>query len=71
MQTYLNIAQIIVSLVLAITVLLQVRGLGSGLFASAESSFRTRRGVEKTLFQFTIVLACLFIVISLLSLRLA
>jgi preprotein translocase subunit SecG len=46
-----------------------VRGQGTGLFGSAEGSFRTRRGIEKTLFQFTIVLAVLFIVVSILIVR--
>ena len=69
MQTYLNIAETMVAVVLVGVILLQVRGLGSGVFGSAEASFRTRRGIEKTLFQFTIVLAVLFIVISILSVR--
>lgn len=69
MQTTLNIAEILVAVVLVLVILFQVRGLGSGLFGSAESSFRTRRGVEKTLFQFTIVLAVIFVLVSILSVR--
>ena len=34
---------------------------------SAEGSFRTRRGVEKTLFQFTIGLGVVFVLLSMLS----
>lgn len=71
MQPYLNIAQILVSVVLVLVVLLQVRELGTGLFSAAQTSFRTRRGLEKTLFQFTIALAVLFIIISILSVRFA
>jgi preprotein translocase subunit SecG len=48
---------------------MQVRGQGASLFGSAEGSFRTRRGIEKTLFQFTIALVVLFIVFSILSVR--
>ena len=71
MQTYLSYAEILVAVVLVITVLLQVRGAGGGLFGGGGASFRTRRGVEKTLFQFTIVLAVLFVIIAILSVRLA
>jgi preprotein translocase subunit SecG len=56
------------SLILAI--LLQVRGGGlGGIFGQADSVFRTKRGVEKTLFQLTIVLVVLFIGISIVRLR--
>tara|TARA_B100000315_G_C14185500_1_gene410914 strand:- start:36 stop:254 length:219 start_codon:yes stop_codon:yes gene_type:complete len=65
----LNFIQIIVSISLIIIILLQVRGQGTGLFGSAEGSFRTRRGLEKTLFQFTILLIVVFIGISILSVR--
>ena len=63
-------AQIALSLAMILTILLQVRrgGLG-GIFGQSSSVFRTKRGVEKILFQFTIVLAVLFIVISIVMLR--
>ncbi len=65
----LNIIQIVISVILVMVILAQVRGQGTGLFGSAEGSFRTRRGIEKTLFQLTIVLAVLFIVVSILIAR--
>ncbi len=65
----LNIVQIVISVILVMVILAQVRGQGTGLFGSAEGSFRTRRGIEKTLFQLTIVLAVLFIVVSILIAR--
>ena len=65
----LNVIHIFISVLLITTILLQVRGQGSGLFGSAEGSFRTRRGLEKTLFQFTIVLIVIFILISIISVR--
>lgn len=65
MQTYVSIAAIILSIVLIAVVLAQVRGGGTGLFGAAEGTFRTRRGVEQTLFRFTIVLGVLFVVLSL------
>ncbi len=70
MQTYLNIAQIVLSVALILAILIQVRGGGlGGIFGQADTVFRTRRGVEKTLFQLTIVLIVLFIIVSIVSLR--
>jgi preprotein translocase subunit SecG len=71
MESYLVFSQIFVSVLLIATVLLQVRGLGSGLFGSAESTFRTRRGVEKTLFQLTIVLGVVFVIVSIVGFELS
>ena len=65
----LNFVQIIVSIMVVVTILVQVRGQGSGLFGSAEASFRTRRGLELTLFRFTIFLIAVFIIISIISAR--
>ena len=71
MRTYFDIAQIILAVVLIAVILLQVRGGGlGGIFGQPDSTFRTRRGLEKALFQFTIVLVLIFIVLSILSLRL-
>lgn len=71
MTTYLNIAQILVSVALVLVVLLQVRGGGlGGIFGSPDTVFRTRRGVEKSLLQLTIALAVLFVIISVFSVRL-
>ena len=67
MQTTLGIAQILVSLTLVASILLQVRGQGSGLFGSAQGTQRVRRGVDKLLFQGTIVFTVIFVLISLLS----
>ena len=70
MQTYLNVAQIVLSIALILAVLLQVRGGGlGGIFGQPDSVFRTKRGVEKTLFQLTIALVVLFITISVLTLK--
>jgi preprotein translocase subunit SecG len=71
-QTYFNVAQLIVAIVLIAVILLQVRGGGlGGIFGQPDSTFRTRRGVEKALFQFTIALVVLFVALSILSLRFA
>ena len=58
---------IFVSILLVGVILVQVRGQGSGFFGSAQASFRTRRGVEKTLFQLTIALAVVFTLIAIVS----
>ena len=71
MQTYLYIAQIFLAVSLILAILLQVKG-GSGMggiFGQSESVYRTKRGVEKTLFQLTIVLAVLFVIISIVTLK--
>jgi len=72
MQTYFNIAQIILSSALILAVLLQIKsgGLG-GIFGQPDTVYRTKRGMEKTLFQFTIVLAILFIIISIFAVRIS
>ena len=73
LQTAFNIAQILISAVLIIVLTLQAKGsgFGSALGGQTSSVFRTRRGVEKTLFNLTIVLVAVFIAISLLSVRAA
>ncbi len=70
MQTYLNVAQIVLSIALILAVLFQVRGGGlGGIFGQPTTVFRTKRGVEKTLFQLTIVLVVLFIIVSLMTFK--
>ena len=72
MQVYLNIAQIVLAVALILAVLLQVRGGGlGGIFGQADTVYRTKRGVEKTLFQLTIVLVVLFVIISIVTLRIS
>ncbi len=70
---YLNLAQLLISFVLIVVVLLQTRGTDVGAAfgggGGGGSSFRTRRGLEKTLFQLTIILAIIFVGISALSVR--
>jgi preprotein translocase subunit SecG len=67
---FLNITQIVLSVALILVILLQVRGGGlGGVFGQQDTVYRTRRGLEKALFQLTIVLVVLFIVVALVSLR--
>ena len=67
MDAFFQTAQIFVAVLLIGVILVQVRGQGSGFFGSGQASFRTRRGVEKTLFQFTIVLGLVFVVLAIMS----
>jgi len=70
MITYLNIAMIIVSVALVLAILLQARGGGlGGIFGQPDSVYRTRRGIERTLFRFTIALVVLFIILAIFSVR--
>lgn len=64
METAILIVQLLVSVILVLIILSQVKEGSGGLFGSAQSTVRTRRGVEKTLFQLTIILAIIFLAIS-------
>ncbi|MCI0777947.1 MAG: preprotein translocase subunit SecG [Chloroflexi bacterium] len=75
-ENYLNLAQMLISIILVVVVLLQARGgdIGAafgGGGGGGGSSFRTRRGLEKTLFQLTIVLSMVFLAMSAVSVRYA
>jgi preprotein translocase subunit SecG len=63
------LVQVILGVVLIICILLQTKGSGfTGSFTGDQSSvYRTRRGVERTLFRFTIGLAIVFCATALLS----
>ena len=69
MELTVNLAMIVVSVVLTLLILLQTKGSSfSGAFGGDTGSiYRTRRGVEKTLFQLTIGTAGVFLVIAIIS----
>ena len=67
MGVFLNLAQIVISVVLIAVVLLQTRNSGLGSSFGGDSIYKTRRGLDRTLFQMTIALAILFGIISLAS----
>jgi preprotein translocase subunit SecG len=63
---FLAAGQLIVAVALVMSVLLQARGSGlGGTFGGDSSVYRSRRGVERRLWQFTIVLLVLFVLFSL------
>jgi len=63
---FLAIAMILISIALIAIILLQVKGEGIGGLQSG-SFVRTRRGIEKTLFQMTIVLVVIFLTVAAVS----
>jgi preprotein translocase subunit SecG len=71
-NTILAIGQIIVSVGLMAAILLQARGAGLGsAFGGDSSVYRSRRGIEKTLYRFTIAMTVLFVVFSIAAYALA
>lgn len=66
----MNVLQIVISVILIVVILLQVKGSGFGAALggmSGGSVYRTKRGLERTLFQATVILAVVFIFVSFLS----
>jgi preprotein translocase subunit SecG len=66
-EGYLDIALIITSIALVVSVVLQSKGVGLGGLTGGDTGgvFTARRGIEKTLFWITIGLAILFVVLTL------
>ena len=72
MPVYLIIAQILVAAALIAVLSLQVKGGGlGGIFGQSDGVYRTRRGVEKVLFNITIALVVVFVVLSIILVRLS
>lgn len=66
MNPLLAIGQLLVSLALVVSVLMQARGTGlSGAFGGDSAVYRSRRGVERRLWQFTIILMILWVILAL------
>ena len=65
MPTYLFAAQILIAIALIVAILFQLHGGGiGGIFGQADSVYRTRRGIESTLFKLTIVLSILLVIFA-------
>ena len=68
MKQILGIAQIVVSIVLIIVILLQQRGAGLGVFGGGRAEFyHRRRGFEKLIFRGTVILAAIFFVLGVIN----
>ena len=66
MERYLDIAMIITSIALIVSVILQSKGAGLGGLGGSDTGavFTARRGVEKTLFRITIGLSVVFFTLA-------
>jgi len=63
---WIKIIQVIVAILLMVAILMQNRGAGlGGVFGGSGGVYLTKRGLEKKLFMATIVLAAIFILLSL------
>ena len=71
--TYLYLAQIILAITIIALVLIQAKDAGMGnMFGGGDMGVaRTRRGVEKTLFNATIVVGTIFLLLSLLTVKIS
>ena len=68
MSAVILIAQIILGIVLTVLVIMQTQNSGAGgMFGSDTTVYRTRRGLEKTMYQATIVLATFFFIVSIVA----
>jgi len=70
LATFLLIAQIILGIALTVLIVFQTQNSGAGsVFGSDTTVYRTRRGLEKTLYQATIVLSIIFVLLTMVTVR--
>jgi len=66
----LLIAQMVIAISVGTAILLQSRGTGlSSTFGGESTAYRSRRGLERTLFRLTVVLIIVFVLVSLVGAR--
>lgn len=66
----LQVAQLVIALAVGSSILLQARGTGlSSTFGGESTAYRSRRGIERTLFRLTVLLIAVYVVISLVGAR--
>lgn len=67
LRTFVNLAQVVLATTIIVLVLLQAKGNAASAFFNREAAttYRTRRGVERTILQATIVISILFCLLSL------
>ena len=72
MLKIINIIEIIISILLIGSILMQQRGAGlSGAFGGSMGGYHTRRGFEKFLTSFSVALSVLFFILAIASLLLS
>jgi preprotein translocase subunit SecG len=70
MKTFLLFLQIILSISLILVILIQAKGSGlSGVFGGESAFYRSKRGVEKLLVYITIALALIFLILSIVQIK--
>lgn len=69
MKQFLDIALIITSVALILSVILQSKGAGLGGLTGSDTGgvYTARRGIERTLFWVTIVLSAIFFVLAIVT----
>ena len=69
MSIYLNLSQIIIAIALVVIIMLQTKGAAlGGVFGGSDSAvYKTRRGIEKTIFNVTIGLSALFFIMAIVN----
>ena len=66
----LVVAQLIIAVAVSTSILLQARGTGlSSTFGGESTAYRSRRGVERTLFRLTIALIIVYVLIAMVGAR--
>lgn len=61
----LQLAQIVIAIAVGTSILLQARGTGlSSTFGGESTAYRSRRGIERTLFRLTILLIAAYVLVS-------
>lgn len=74
METYLDIAMIVLSIALIVVIILQSRGAGLGGLSGGDfggGGFHVRRGIEKLLYNVTILLSVVFFLLAIINVMLA
>ena len=65
LKDFLNLAQILISSILIVLVLLQVRGTGFGAaLGGQDAAFRTKRGLQRSMHRLTILMVIVFLSVS-------
>lgn len=65
MKSFLTIFQVVISILLLITILVQEKGVGlSATFGGGGEYYKSKRGIDRLLFVLTIILSVLFILTS-------
>jgi len=69
LQNILHIIQLVLAVLLIVVILLQQKGAGMGAaFGGSGTVYTTRRGVDKVLYQLTIVISVLFFLLAIINL---